>query len=128
MNTDSLPQVATQQIQSSQSQSSGILQQTLGELLKNNTHAQGMVMQAMRITPAQLQQMLSATSNNQLMQMPIGDLFKNGMVQQVVSQQSGNNGQVVQLSPEQAQQILAALPAPQQEETLWQKIRKSMGL
>lgn len=78
----------------------GILNQTLGELLQNNTHAQGMVMKAMQISPEQLQQMLAVTGNNQFMNMTIGELFKNGFMQQAAT------GQMVQLSPQQSQQII----------------------
>lgn len=82
-----------------------ILNQTLGQLLQNNTHAQGMITQAMRITPQQLQEMLKTTGNNQLMNMTIGDLFKNGIVQQATSSGVAGSAQV-QVSPEQFQQII----------------------
>ena len=67
-----------------------ILNKTLGEILQNNTHAQGMVMQAMRISPQQLQQLLGLTGNNQLMNMTIGDLFKKGVVQQATAVSTTN--------------------------------------
>lgn len=79
-----------------------ILNQTLGELLQNNNQAQGIVMQAMQIGPEQLRQLLNMTGNNQLMNMTIGDLFKNGIVHQ---------GQVTQISPRQFQQIINTLPS-----------------
>ncbi|GEM_PF-1890627 len=77
----------------------GILNQTLGQLLQNNNQAQGMIMQAMQINPQQFQELLSATGNNQLMNQTIGDLFKNGVVGQAAS------GQEMQLTPEQFQHI-----------------------
>jgi hypothetical protein len=83
-----------------------ILNQTLGQLLENNTHAQGMITQAMKISPQQLQEMLKTTGNNQLMNMTIGDLFKNGIVQQAT-------GQAQQVSPEQFQQIIQATGSSQ---------------
>lgn len=80
-----------------------ILNQTLGELLQNNNEAQGVVMKAMQISPQQLQQFLNMTGNNQLMNMTIRDLFKNGVIQQAT-------GQAIQVSPEQFQQTLNSLP------------------
>ena len=81
-----------------QPQHAKILDQTLGELLQSNQQAQGVVMNAMQINPQQLQQMLTQTGNNQMMQMKIGDLFKNGIVQKAMVQ-SGR------ATPEQMQQI-----------------------
>ena len=79
-----------------------ILNQTLGQLLQNNQQAQGTVMQAMQISPQQLQQLLQMTGNNQLMNTTIGDLFKNGIMQQA-------GGQAFQVSPQQFQQIVSNL-------------------
>lgn len=79
----------------------GILNQTLGEVLQNNTQAQGMIMSAMQITPEQFRELLNSAGSNQLMNQTIGDLFKNGTVQQA-------SGQAVQVSPEQFQQIFKA--------------------
>ena len=62
--------------QSVQQPANGILGKTLGEVLQNNVHAQGMVMKAMQITPQQFQEMLQKTGNNKFMNMTIGDLFK----------------------------------------------------
>lgn len=59
-------------------------------------------MQAMQISPKQFQQLLNLTGNNQLMNMTIGDFFKNGIVQK---------GQVTQISPQQIQQIINTLPS-----------------
>jgi hypothetical protein len=67
-------------------ENSGILGKTLGEVLQNNVKAQGMVTSAMQISPAQFQELLKLAGNNQLMNMTIGDLFKNGVVQQAISQ------------------------------------------
>ena len=102
-----------------------ILNKTLGEVLQNNTHAQGMVMQAMQINPQQLQQLLNLTGNNQLMNMTIGDLFKNGVVQQAAAVNPAaplnSNGSIrqpvtipvgfiasqpAQISPQQMQQLM----------------------
>ena len=60
-----------------------------------------MIMKAMQITPQQFQQMLQMTGNNQLMNQTIGDLFKNGTVQQATS--------VQQLTPEQFQQLAGSI-------------------
>lgn len=99
MTDETAPQQPAQP-QSVQQPHPSILNQTLGQLLQNNNHAQGMITQAMKISPQQLQEMLKATGNNQLMNMTIGDLFKNGIVQQATS------GQAQQVSPEQFQQII----------------------
>src|SRR5260370_21183814 len=79
-----------------------ILNQTLGQLLQNNQQAQGVVTQAMQISPQQLQQLLSMTGNNQLMNQTIGDLFKNGTMKQLAVQ-------AFQVNPQQFQQILGSL-------------------
>ncbi len=83
-------------------QHQGVLDQTLGEVLKNNPQAQGMVMQGMHISPEKFQQLLGMTGNNALMNTKIRDLFSNGAVQQALSQQ-GQNAQVVQIDPNQLQ-------------------------
>jgi len=75
-----------------------ILNQTLGELLRNNSQAQGVIMKQMHISPEQFQQLLKMTGNNQMMNMTIGDLFKNGMFQKAA--------QMNQVSPEQMQQMM----------------------
>ncbi len=79
-----------------------ILNKTLGEILQNNNQAQGVVMQAMQIGPHQLQELLKMTGNNKLMNMTIGELFKNGVVQKAT-------GQSAQVFPQQFQQIVGAL-------------------
>lgn len=83
----------------SQQPDSGILGKTLGEVLQNNDHAQGMIMKAMQITPQQFQEMFQKTGNNQLMNMTIGDLFKNGVVSQAT-------GQPQPLSPDQVDTLM----------------------
>lgn len=89
----------------------GILNKTLGDILQNNPQAQNIVMKAMQISPQQLQEMLSKTGNNQLMNMSIGDMFKNGIMQQAASGQIPvQQGQVVQVTPEQLQQIIKTSP------------------
>lgn len=76
----------------------GILHKTLGEIVRNNPQAQQMIMQSMQITPQQFQELLQQTGNNQLMNMTISDLFKNGIMQQSMQMQH--------VSPEQMQQML----------------------
>ncbi len=83
-------------------QHQGILDQTLGEVLKSNPQAQGMVMQAMHISPEKFQQLLGMAGNNNLMNTKIRDLFSSGVVQQALSQQ-GQNTQTVQIDPNQLQ-------------------------
>lgn len=85
--------------QSVQQSANGILGKTLGEVLQNNDHAQGMIMKAMQITPQQFQEMFQKTGSNQLMNMTIGDLFKNGVVQQAT-------GQPQPLSPDQVDTLM----------------------
>lgn len=105
----------------------GILHKTLGEVIQSNPHAQDMIMKAMKISPEQFQEMLTKTENNQLMNMTIGDLFKNGVVSQAT-------GQKQPLSPEQVdalmkgeqasfpdQQVVTPIPVPQQ--SLIQKLK-----
>jgi hypothetical protein len=110
-----------------QPQHAKILDQTLGELLQSNPQAQGVVMNAMHISPDQLQQMLSQTGNNAMMQMKIGDLFKNGIVQKAMVQ-SG------QATPEQLQQVneianaQQGTPQPSQKTSLLQKVKGLFGL
>lgn len=92
-----------------QSAPKGILDQTLGELLSAHPDAQQKVMSSMNITPEKLQEMLSLTKENPMMQMKIGDLFKNGIVGQAVVQN---------------QQITTVLPAQNmQKPSLLEKIR-----
>jgi len=114
-------------------QKAPILNQTLGDILRNNPQAQNMVMQALRISPEQLQQMLAVTGNDPRMNMSIGDLFKTGVVQQaqdlskgvtaagidmqgapaqgvpVIGQVPIVSGQAVPVSKEQFQQILGMM-------------------
>src|SRR5438046_1135204 len=73
-----------------------ILNMTLGELLNNNSTAQNMVMQSMGVNQQQFQQMLSSAGNNQMMNMTISDLFKNGTL-----------SQAMQVNPAQIQQMLS---------------------
>lgn len=80
----------------------GILQQTLGNLLRNNSQAQNLIMKSMNLNPEQFQQLLTKTNNNPLMNQTIGELFKNGTMQQAASQ----GGQV---SHEQMQQVVNTL-------------------
>ena len=101
--TDQDTNLPQQNLPQAQPEQKGILGMTLGQLLQNNQHAQGMVMKAMQITPQQFQQMLQATGNNQLMNQSIGELFKNGVVQQAMSMHA------VKLTPEQSQQIAQAI-------------------
>ncbi len=84
----------------------GILSKTLGEILQENKEAQGVVMHGMQINPQQLQEMLQAAGDNQMMHMTIGDLFKNGVMQQAMIQSK-------QVSPKQMQQILGMVNGEQ---------------
>lgn len=96
----------------------GILDKTLGEILHNNAQAQDMVMKAMRISPGQLQEMLQSAGNNQLMNMTIRDMFKNGIIQQAASghfsDQTIQQGQAVKVTPEQMQLLTNAMQNGQQ--------------
>jgi hypothetical protein len=82
----------------------GILNKTLGDILQSNPQAQNLVMKSMGISQQQLQQMLSQAGGNPMMNMPIADLFKNGIVQQA-AQAKG----MQQVSPEQFQQMLSQM-------------------
>ncbi len=89
-----------------------ILEQTLAEILTNNTQAQNIVMKAMRITPEKFQEMLAQTSSNTLMQTPIRDLFRRGIVRKAVEQKDVNQQVVNQgisqngaSTPEDSQKI-----------------------
>jgi hypothetical protein len=98
----------------------GILHKTLGEVIQSNSHAQDMIMKAMKISPEQFQEMLQKSEGNQLMNMTIGDLFKNGVVSQATGQpQPLSSEQVDKLM--QGEQVtvqnpeaLTQTPAPQQ--------------
>lgn len=79
-----------------------IMDQTLGDLLGNNPQAQQMITQSMGVSQQQFQQMLGQAQQNNMMHMKIGDLFKSGVVQQAQMIQ----GQPVQVSPQQMQQIM----------------------
>ena len=79
-----------------------ILHQTLGELLRNNTQAQNLIMKSMQLNPEQFQELLTKTNNNPMMNQTIGELFKNGTMQQAASQ----GGQV---SHDQIQQVVSTL-------------------
>jgi len=81
-----------------------ILNKSLSDVLMNNPQAQSMVMKSMGINQQQLQSMLSQAAGNPMMNMPISDLFKNGIVQQAVQL---NGAQ--QASPQQFQQMLNAM-------------------
>lgn len=82
----------------------GILNKSLSEVLAGNPQAQSLVMQSMGISQQQLQSMLSQAANNPMMNMPISDLFKNGIVQQAVQTQGA-----AQVSPQQFQQMLTQM-------------------
>lgn len=86
----------------------GILHQTLGELLQHNKQAQNLIMHAMGLTPEKFQEMLNSTTTNPMMNQTIGELFKNGTMQQA-AQQGG------QVSPQQMQQIVDALNSQDQQ-------------
>ena len=71
-------------------QKKGILDRTLADILKTNTQAQSIVMKAMRITPEKFAEMLTQTSSNKLMQTPIRDLIRGGIVRKAVEQKKIN--------------------------------------
>jgi len=89
-----MAELPAQDITSPQKQ--GIMDQTLGEILKGNPQAQNVVMQSMQLSPEKFQEMVNTADTNPMMHMKISDLLKNGFVQQAVSQQG-------QMTPEQAQ-------------------------
>ena len=126
-------------------QHQGILDKTLGEVLKTNPQAQGAIMQGMHISPEKFQQLLGMTGNNALMNTKIRDLFSSGIVQQALSQQGQNNQQVVQIDPNQLQlspeqqaqlqaqggdgvQVQVSQGQPQQQNSLVQKVKNLFGL
>lgn len=86
----------------------GILNQTLEEILQNNKNAQNLIIRSMGITPEKFQEMLKSTTNNPMMQQTIGELFKNGTMQQA-AQQGGH------VSSAQVEQIVQSLNAQQPE-------------
>lgn len=94
-------------------QHQGILDQTLGEVLKSNPQAQNMVMQAMHIGPDQFQKLLGMTGNNDLMNTKIRDLFSSGVVQQALAQQGQGQPAMVQnmpVSPDGSNQVVTIKP------------------
>lgn len=121
------------------SQNQGILEQTLGQVLKSNPQAQNMVMQSMHISPEKFQQLLTMTNNNGLMNTKIKDLFTSGIMQQALAQQGQNAQQVtqgeqipIQVTPEQLAQMQAGdnvtVQAPQQKPSMVQKLKTLFGL
>jgi hypothetical protein len=87
-----------------------ILNMTLGELLNHNATAQNMIMQSMGINQSQFQQFLNSAGNNQMLNMTVSDLFKNGTI-----------AQAMQVKPEQLQQIPNITLPPKQ--SFFQKLR-----
>lgn len=85
----------------------GILNTTLGNLIQNNDQARALIMKSMQITPEDLNRLVSTSENNQMMNMTIGDLFKNGLFQkaQIVNQDQATNTQNLQLTPDHLRQI-----------------------
>jgi len=118
-----------------QTSHTNILNQSLEDILTNNPQAQQMIMKSMGISEEKFQQMLGSAGQNNMMNMKIGDLFKEGIVQQAIQQypsagsgQSSNAnglvsamvseliqlGQQVQVTPEQMQQLQNGALSPQQ--------------
>lgn len=97
----------------------GILDKTLGEIIKNNSQAQTIVMKSMKINAQQLQEMLMTTKDNQLMNMTVRDMFKNGVILQAINSTRSlkSNGQTEQpgQTPNQT--------APQQKQSMVQKLK-----
>lgn len=60
---------------------SGILNTTLGDLVRTNEQARNLILHSMQITPQQLNEMLSKAEGNEMMNMTVGELFKNGSFQ-----------------------------------------------
>lgn len=117
INQPPVPQVDPQQ--------HGILDKTLGEILQGNPQAQNLVMKAMHIDAAQLQKMVQSTGDNQLMNMKIRDMFSSGIMQQAASGKitpQMMQGQAVQVTPEQMQQILNTMPNGQMTPEQFQQI------
>jgi hypothetical protein len=103
----------------------GILDKTFGEIIQNNQQAQGIIMKAMNISPQKLQEMLQATGDNQMMNMTIRDMFKSGIMQQAASGKvppQMMQGQAVQVTPEQMQQIMNTVPNGQMTPEQFQQI------
>ena len=106
-----------------------ILKQTLGEILQNNAQAQGMIMQSMRITPEQFQQLLQHAGNNQMMHMTIGDLFKSGIMQQAIQMKPGQKltseqmQSIQKLTGQPSPEIISAQPIQEQKLSFMQKLK-----
>ncbi len=97
----------------------GILDKTLGEIIKNNSQAQTIVMKSMKINAEQLQQMLRTTKDNQLMNMTVRDMFKNGVILQAISStRSLKSSEQTQPSGQTPNQT-----APQQKQSMLQKLK-----
>lgn len=107
-------------------QHQGILDQTLGEVLKSNPQAQNLVMQSMHVSPEKFQQLLKMADNNALMNTKIRELFSNGVVQQALAQQ-GQNVQVTPEQPSQVQNDTSAVAQSAQQPSLLQKIKGLLG-
>lgn len=100
-----------------------ILDQSLGDILQNNSQAQQMIMQSMGLSQEKFQQMLTSIQQNNMMHMKISDLFKSGIVNQAVKQYPGQvqqgplqfvQKQQIQLTPQQMQQLQNGTLSPQQ--------------
>lgn len=115
----------------------GILEQTLGEILESNPHAQNMIKKSMGISDEKFQEMLTSAQQNNLMHMTVRDLFSNGIVQQAVNQQQQfTKQQQVQVTPEQMQQLqegklsvedvqsLSQQTTPQQSSSFLDKVKE----
>jgi hypothetical protein len=95
--------IPTQAVPLAANPQQNILDQTLGDILQTNPQAQQMITKSMGISQEKFQEMLSSAQQNNLMQMKVSDLFKNGIVQQ--AQGVVMQGQPEQLNPSQVQQV-----------------------
>lgn len=118
----------------------GILDKSLADLLQNNAQAKSIVMKAMNLNEQQMNDLVKKSANNSLMHMSIKELFKSGFVQQATS--AVNNAQsqeqlnamsqqvptqqqsddVVQVTPEQMEQLMQAMPNGQIDPAKFEEI------
>lgn len=115
-----------------------ILNKTLGELLRGNDQARNLIMKSMNISLDDLNDMVNRAGDNQLMNMTIGELFKNGMFQKAQNlTQLTESGQILQTDPamQPAQgpsSLTGTIDAPRistpdhnaRSESIFQKIKK----
>ena len=114
----------TRPVSPTQKAPQGILDKTMAEILQQNPQAQGLIKKAMHLSDEQFQKMLTTTQQNDLMHMTVRELFKNGIVQQAVQQQQGQQIQTteqIQVTPEQMQQLQNGTMSSEDLQTLQPK-------